>query len=116
LLAFRDHDDGRTVIETAVLTHAPANAAVAPDLIVGYAPGYRASWRTALGQTAPREIEDNIDAWIADHCINAADVPGVVFTARPIRVPDPALKDLPVSILARFGIAPEPEMHGRSIY
>ena len=35
---------------------------------------------------------------------------------RPIRVPDPALKDLPVSILALFGIAPEPEMHGHSIY
>jgi predicted AlkP superfamily phosphohydrolase/phosphomutase len=115
LLSFRDAQ-GRTVVETAVPMHSPANAAVAPDLIVGYAPGYRASWRTALGQTAEVEIEDNIDAWIADHCINAADVPGVVLTARPIRVSDPALKDLPVSILTLFGIAQEPEMHGRSIY
>jgi predicted AlkP superfamily phosphohydrolase/phosphomutase len=115
LLSFRD-PQGRTVVETAVPMHSPANATVAPDLIVGYAPGYRASWRTALGQTAEVEIEDNIDAWIADHCINAADVPGVVLTGRPMRVPDPALKDLPVSILALFGIAPEPEMRGRSIY
>ena len=23
-------------------------------------------------------LEDNVDAWIADHCINAADVPGVL--------------------------------------
>lgn len=116
LLALRDPKDGRAVIETAPLTLAPANAAVAPDLIVGYAPGYRGSWRTALGQTGESEIEDNIDAWIADHCVNAADVPGVVFTTRPIRASDPALKDLPVSILALFGVAPEPEMHGHSIY
>jgi hypothetical protein len=116
LLDFRDSKDGRAVVETAVLTQAPGNEAVAPDIIVGYAPGYRASWRTGLGQAGESEIEDNIDAWIADHCINAADVPGVLFTTRPIRRSDPALQDLPVSILALFGIAPEPAMHGHSIY
>ncbi|MGD1091086.1 MAG: alkaline phosphatase family protein, partial [Bryobacteraceae bacterium] len=116
LLAFRDLKDGRAVIETAVLTQAPANASVAPDIIVGYAPGYRASWRTALGQAGESEIEDNIDAWIADHCINAADVPGVVFTSRPMHLPDPGLKDLPVSILAVFDVAPESGMHGRSVF
>jgi hypothetical protein len=115
LLTLRDTGD-RIVIETVAPIHAPDNAAVAPDLIVGYARGYRASWRTALGQTAEPEIEDNVDAWIADHCINAADVPGVLFTTRPIRISDPALKDLPVSILSLFDIAPEPEMHGHSIY
>jgi len=115
LLALRD-SNVRTVIETVEPTGAPANSMAAPDLIVGYASGYRASWRTALGRTGGPEIEDNIDAWIADHCINAADVPGVLFTTRPVRLPGPALKDLPVSILSLFGIAPEPEMHGHSIY
>lgn len=109
LLVFRDPKDGRTVIETAPL-------APGPDIIVGYAPGYRASWRTALGQTGGSEIEDNIDAWIADHCINAADVPGVVFTSRPMHLSDPGLKDLPVSILVSFGVALEPGLHGRPIY
>jgi predicted AlkP superfamily phosphohydrolase/phosphomutase len=116
LLAFRDPRDGRTVVETLAAVHAPANAEVAPDFIVGYAPGYRASWRTALGQTGESEIEDNIDAWIADHCINSADVPGILLTSRPIRVPDPALKDLTVSILALFGAAPGRGMKGRPIY
>ena len=115
LLALRD-TGGHVVVETVASVDAPGNAAVAPDLIVGYAPGYRASWKTALGETSESEIEDNIDAWIADHCINAADVPGVLFTTRPIRLSDPSLKDLPVSILSLFGIAPEPEMHGHSIY
>jgi hypothetical protein len=61
-------------------------------------------------------LEDNVDAWAADHCINAAEVPGVLFTTRKLRVQDPALKDLPVSLLALFGIAPGPQMTGRSVY
>jgi len=64
----------------------------------------------------PREDFDMIDAWIADHCINAADVPGVLFTSRPTALSDPSLKDLAPSILKLFGVAPEREMGGRSIY
>src|SRR5579884_2343157 len=64
-VAFRDPDTGRQVFE----------AAVAPDLIVGYAPGCRASWQTNLGATPAPELEDNTDAWIADHCINPVDPP-----------------------------------------
>jgi hypothetical protein len=61
-------------------------------------------------------LEDNVDAWTADHCINAADVPGVLFTTRKIRVRDPGLKDLPVSLLGLFGVAPGAGMTGRSVY
>jgi len=28
----------------------PENRSIAPDLIVGYSAGYRASWQTALGK------------------------------------------------------------------
>ena len=116
LLEFRDAVDNRAVVETVTTVHAPAFAKTAPDWIVGYAPGYRASWQTALGEVPGSEIEDNIDAWIADHCINAQDVPGVLLTAQPIRLPDPRLTDLPVTILRMFGVQPPPEMHGRSIF
>jgi hypothetical protein len=103
LLAWRDPKNGRAVIETVTETHpAPENRAVAPDLIVGYAPGYRASWATGLGETPDVELEDNNDAWIADHCINAADVPGVLFTTKAIAVPDPSLKSLSGVILKLF--------------
>jgi hypothetical protein len=103
LLAWRDPKNGRAVIETVTETHpAPDNRAVAPDLIVGYAPGYRASWETGLGETPDVELEDNNDAWIADHCINAADVPGVLFTSKGIAVPDPSLKSLSGVILKLF--------------
>ena len=104
LLAFRDPLNGRAVVETLEATRpSKENAAVAPDAIVGYAIGYRASWQTALGETGNSEVEDNNDAWIADHCINARDVPGVLFTAPSIPMNDPGLEDLASAILREFG-------------
>jgi predicted AlkP superfamily phosphohydrolase/phosphomutase len=123
LLAFRD--GSRPVVESV---YAPPRSDVAPDLIVGYAPGYRVSWHSALaarvlpdagGLTFAVEtgslIEDNKDVWIGDHCINAADVPGVLFSGRKILVEDPQLKDLTVSILQLFGVEPARGMTGRTI-
>jgi len=107
----RDPKDGAVVVETVSDTHASS-----PDLIVGYARGYRASWQTGIGGFSSSIFEDNVDPWVADHCINAADVPGVLFTTRKIRIVDPALKDLPVSLLALFGLPPGPGMTGRSVY
>ena len=83
---------------------APVGHCVAPDLIVGYAPGYRASWATGLGEVPASAFEDNNDAWIADHCINAADVPGVLFTSPGIVVKDRSLKGLSHAIPALFGV------------
>ena len=95
LLNLRDPVNGKVVIETVTEIHATLeNRRVAPDLIVGYAPGYRASWATGLGEVPDTVIDDNNDAWIADHCINAADVPGVLFTSPGIAVNDRSLKGL----------------------
>lgn len=117
LLAFRDPANDRPVIEAIHTTHADAeNASVAPDLLIGYAPGFRGSWQTALAGIPPAVIEDNVDAWIADHCINAADVPGVLFTNRQIRKADPKLEDITVSVLQLFGITASSAMSGQSIY
>ncbi|HET9319283.1 MAG TPA: alkaline phosphatase family protein, partial [Bryobacteraceae bacterium] len=110
LLAFRD--GARPVVESA---YAPPRSDVAPDLIVGYARGYRASWQTALGSAPEPLVEDNKDAWMGDHCINAADVPGVLFSNRKLGAGDPQLKDVTVSILQLFGVGPGPGMSGRKI-
>jgi predicted AlkP superfamily phosphohydrolase/phosphomutase len=112
LLAFRDPSGGRPVVETV---YAPPRSDVAPDLIVGYGRGYRASWQTALGAAPQALVDENTDAWIGDHCINAADVPGVLFSSRKLRAEDPRLKDVTVTILRMFGLAPAPGMSGREI-
>jgi predicted AlkP superfamily phosphohydrolase/phosphomutase len=117
LLALRDPANGRAAIETVTATNVTGpNARVAPDLIVGYSPGYRAAWETGVGGLASATFTDNTDPWIADHCINAADVPGVLFTTRKIQPVNARIKDLPVSLLDLFGIAPELGMAGHSVY
>jgi Type I phosphodiesterase / nucleotide pyrophosphatase len=103
LLGWRDPENGRAVVEVLAPVHASTeNKSVAPDLIVGYARGYRASWQTGLGETPEVELEENNDAWIADHCINAADVPGVLFTSWKNGLQGPSLKDLSGVIVALF--------------
>jgi hypothetical protein len=95
----------------------PSTSRYEPDLIVGYAPPYRASWETALGGAPDADvIVPNTDAWIGDHCMSAAAVPGSLLGTRAPRIGNPSLKDLPVTILKEFGIAPDPHMTGRAIY
>ena len=66
--------------------------------------------------TAGSVLEDNTDPWLADHCINPDDVPGVLLSNRALRAADPALKDLTVTILGLFGAAPGAGMSGRSVF
>src|SRR5206468_7772293 len=89
--------------------------ALAPDLIVGYRRGYRASWATCLGDLTPEVLLDNDAAWSADHCADALEVPGVLFCNRPFGAKSPALVDVAPSILAEFGLETPPPMTGRSI-
>ena len=56
-----------------------------PDLLVGYASGYRASPETGLGKIPERMIVPNYDHWGADHCMDAEIVPGVIFANRDLR-------------------------------
>ncbi len=114
LLAWRDPTNGRQVVTAVDETNAaPRNARIAPDLIVGYSPGYRASWQTALGETPAAEIEDNRDAWIADHCIDPKFVPGVLFTSRKNHVLQPKIPDVTASILHFFKVPPPRSTAGK---
>lgn len=112
LVRLRDPADGRRVVEVLPPTHAE----LGPDMIVGYARTYRASWQTALGALPPSVLEDNTDAWLGDHCINPDDVPGVLLSNRTLRAGSPGLKDLAVTILGLFGAGPGTGMSGRSVF
>ncbi len=117
LLAWRDPLNGRHVVESAAqMKITDHNSKIVPDLIVGYAPGYRASWQTGLGGSGEEELEDNTDAWIGDHCINAADVPGVLFTSRRTTNQRPSLQDVTASVLKLFGLKTPAGSTARSFY
>jgi predicted AlkP superfamily phosphohydrolase/phosphomutase len=71
-------------------------AAYGPDLVVGYAPGYRASAETGLGKWDQTCIEPNHDHWGADHCIDAHIVPGVLFCDQGLaQFTNPTYRDFP---------------------
>ncbi|HEY1760747.1 MAG TPA: alkaline phosphatase family protein [Bryobacteraceae bacterium] len=115
----RDPDNGKPMIGGVTLTHEEFHGNMldkAPDIIVGYMPGYRSSWQTTLGAVPAVTVVDNTEAWRADHCILAKFVPGVLISNRKSQAPDPHLYDLTVSILDSFGLAPGPGMIGHSIY
>ncbi len=119
LLAFRDPKTGLNVVDKVYLPGKEfrgRNLAYAPDLIVGFRRGYRASWQTALGAVPKNEIDDNTDAWIGDHCMAADEVPGVVLSNRKILLQAPQLYDITSTVLREFGIPNGKGMLGRSVF
>ena len=89
---------------------------LAPDLIVGYRRGYRASWATCLGDMTQEVLLDNDSAWSADHCADVSEVPGVVFSNKPIRAKTPALIDMAPTVLTEFGLEVPSAMEGKNIF
>jgi len=88
----------------------------APDIIVGYARGYRASWGTSTGKIPATLIEDNDKEWSGDHCMDSRTVPGVLLSNGALQSGDADLRDMPVSILQYFGINAPEQMKGRVIF
>jgi len=87
----------------------------APDLIIGYSPGYRASWEGVTGKVTERIFEDNTKAWSGDHCIDPPSVPGVLFANRSLDTEKPSIMDLAPTVLELFGLRPPASMDGRSL-
>jgi predicted AlkP superfamily phosphohydrolase/phosphomutase len=87
-----------------------------PDLIVGFAEGYRASWEAAVGRTDGPIFTDNEKAWSGDHCIDYALVPGVFFSSRKkVSERPPRLIDIAPTVLKTFGIPSPVTMDGSAI-
>ena len=118
LRAVRD-TDGSPVVNNVYDTeklYAGADPEIAPDLLVGYARGYRASWSTVLGGFGKTLLEDNLDRWSGTHLIDPVLVPGILVTNRKVVVEDPTLSDVAPTILREYGITPPVEMTGRPLF
>lgn len=87
----------------------------APDLILGFNRGYRASWRTILGTYEKEVLADNDDKWSGDHCMDVGKLSGVLLSNRKITSDSPALIDLAPTILAEYGVEPPPGTEGKAI-
>jgi predicted AlkP superfamily phosphohydrolase/phosphomutase len=91
--------DGQSVVQRVRLKHETYSGPYTrfgPDLVVGYAPGFRASPETGLGKIPTRVLEPNRDHWGADHCMDADAVPGVIFANRDLGdFGDISFRDIP---------------------
>ncbi len=117
LLAVRDPKNGKQVISNVYLARRDYTGPLveeAPDLVIGYNHGYRASWQAAIGEFTDTLIDDNNGKWSGDHCIDYAHVPGMLSCNRPIRRPA-ALHDMAPTILAFFDVPKPREMTGQNV-
>lgn len=87
----------------------------APDLIIGYASGYRVSWEAANGQTSRDVFHMNTRAWSGDHCVDPSVVPGVLFCSQPILSERARLLDIGPTVLDLFGITVPSHMDGKAL-
>jgi len=119
LSGLRDGERGevaiREVFDTARLYAGPY-LGNAPDLLLGFAAGYRISWGSATGVIAGPLCEDNPKAWSGDHCVDPRIVPGVLFCNRRIDAESPALIDIAPTVLRVFGVEVPPHMDGRPLF
>ena len=92
-------------------------ASYGPDVMVGFAPGFRASSQTGLGAWEEEAVEPNTDHWGADHCIDPNAVPGVLFCSHGLgNFPNPSYRDIPMLTIGSkpdaSGSAPPPTSSG----
>jgi predicted AlkP superfamily phosphohydrolase/phosphomutase len=88
-----------------------------PDIVVGYAEGYRASWAGVRGIADGVVFDDNDKAWSGDHCIDPSAVPGVLLANRPLASgrDRASIADLAPTLLETFGVARPGWMDGSSL-
>ena len=104
----------RAVYPATEIYHGPYLGA-APDLIVGYAEGYRASWQAAVGKTTSDVFADNTKAWCGDHCVDPHLVPGVLFSNLHLDAEDPGIEDMAATALHLFGVAAPAWLEGKPV-
>jgi predicted AlkP superfamily phosphohydrolase/phosphomutase len=114
-----DPETGERVISKAYKTkdcYQGSEVENAPDLIIGYNKGYRASWQTTLGKFPKEFFEDNTDKWSGDHCMDMALIPGILFCSEKVTLEKPALYDIAPTILKIYGIEIPKDMVGKPLF
>ena len=119
LKKLRDEERSRMAIhdvhDSSTAYHGPY-AHNGPDLIIGYAEGYRASWDAAVGKAIGPVFSDNTKRWSGDHCVDFSLVPGVFFANRKFSVESGArLIDIGPTVMDILGVPVPGYMDGRPL-
>ncbi|MDH4027620.1 MAG: alkaline phosphatase family protein [Nitrospirota bacterium] len=117
LIKLNDPKDGRSAVKHVYKTseiYSGSQASDAPDLVVGFQDGYRASWQTAIGGAPAEIIEDNLKKWSGDHIVDPSIVPGILLTNFGINSTSPHQMDIAPTVLSCFGKSAD-SMEGTSL-
>jgi predicted AlkP superfamily phosphohydrolase/phosphomutase len=87
----------------------------APDIIVGFNPGYRMAWQTAIGGFSSQTLEDNTKKWNGDHLVDPNFVPGVLFSNVKIKRTNVSQMDVAPTVLEAVGVKLPADMDGVSL-
>ncbi len=87
----------------------------APDMILGYYPGYRADWKTAVGGFTTEEITDNNTLWTGDHMVDKKFVPGILFTNFKIKQKKADQVDIVPTVYDLLNIRSTGKLDGKSL-
>lgn len=87
----------------------------APDLVVGFEPGYRASWQTALGGAPTKLVEDNKSRWSGDHIFDPQTMPGIILSNAKLAGPLRRGIDISPTVLAALGVDRPAHTTGRDL-
>ncbi len=118
LTGLRDPKNGEVAVRsvfTREQVYTGPYASESPDLVINFSRGYRVSWGTPLGGVPEGLFEDNVKRWGADHVIDPALVPGVLFMNRPFNGEGARLVDMAPTILKALGLPKGPAMEGDSL-
>ncbi len=119
LEAYTDPGTGDRVVQKAYVAkdvYTGAHVDAAPDIVLGFAPGYRISWKSPLGRIPAQVMESNTAKWSGDHMGAAENLPGIVLTNGPLKAESPALYDVTATILDVFGVDKPRDYVGTSIF
>ncbi len=117
LCGARDPDSGASMVRNTYLgdeIYWGPHVADGPDLLIGFEPGYRASWQTALGGVPGGVVIDNDKLWAADHLVDPTAVPGVLGTNLPIACELPVGIDLAPTVFDCLGLPVPDGLDGSS--
>jgi predicted AlkP superfamily phosphohydrolase/phosphomutase len=113
-----DPENGKKVVTEAFISEDKFSKDFivrAPDIIVGFNKGYRTSGESAIGGMNPKVVDNNMDWWAGDHCMNPLHVPATFISNFKINKKFPHITDVAPTILDHFGIKNPATMSGKSL-
>ncbi len=117
LLDLQRPEVGDRVFQDVFLAHSTYQGPYlerAPDIVLGFAPGFGLDKEAARGNVSSSIFRDNCSAWSGDHCYHPEAVPGILLSNLKLKG-QPDIKDISATILDLLGVKLSPWMEGRSL-